>query len=205
VQKARQDGDRRNARDDDDRKPKRPPLGTSRTANVWMAPGARPVAQKKAKDETAAAEPKRRILRLKKDTTSEQAPAGELKPKRPQRTARPEQSERGKRPERKERPAKREATKPEGNRPARTRSAGATRSADGEGGRFRGKPSSEGKPDRGRTPAEGRPERSRPPRAGKPEGGKPPRARPALPRPENTGSDQGSGNDGKDGGADRRR
>lgn len=205
VQKARQDGDRRHAHDDDDRKPKRPPLGTSRTANVWMAPGARPVAQKKAKEETAAAEPKRRILRLKKDATSEAAPAGESKPKRAQRASGPKQAERSGRPERKERSAKWEGTKPEGNRPAKPKSAAATRSAEGEGGRFRGKPSSEGKPNRGKASAEGRPERGRPPRPGKPEGAKPPRTKPARPRPENTGSDRGSSGDRKDGGANRRR
>lgn len=44
-------------RDDDagsrDGKPKRMPLGQSRTANVWMAPGARPVSEKKAASDEA--------------------------------------------------------------------------------------------------------------------------------------------------------
>lgn len=55
---------------DDDRKggsfgadrPSRPPLGKSRTANVWMAPGARPVSEKTAakKDETEKRTPRPR-------------------------------------------------------------------------------------------------------------------------------------------------
>ncbi|MGL3606039.1 pseudouridine synthase [Rhizobium sp. G187] len=41
--------DRLDTRRDDGDKPKRPPLGTkSRTANVWMAPGARPLGEKAA-------------------------------------------------------------------------------------------------------------------------------------------------------------
>jgi 23S rRNA pseudouridine2605 synthase len=40
----------------DDRPRKRPPAGTSRTANVWMAPGARPTADGKAKKFSARAD-----------------------------------------------------------------------------------------------------------------------------------------------------
>jgi len=40
----------------DDRPKKRPPMGTSRTANVWMAPGARPTTDGKAKRSSARAE-----------------------------------------------------------------------------------------------------------------------------------------------------
>jgi 23S rRNA pseudouridine2605 synthase len=44
-------------RDAGDEKPKkRPPMGTSRTANVWMAPGARPTADGKAHKSSARAE-----------------------------------------------------------------------------------------------------------------------------------------------------
>jgi 23S rRNA pseudouridine2605 synthase len=43
----RRDGGRDGARKDDDR-PKRPPLGSRRNANVWMAPGARPLGEKAA-------------------------------------------------------------------------------------------------------------------------------------------------------------
>jgi 23S rRNA pseudouridine2605 synthase len=114
-------GERRGARDDrgkDDKKQKRLPLGSSRTANVWMAPGARPVAPKKAKakpeDVTAEAGPKRRVLRLKTDgvETSEG----------PVRKARSD------RPERAERPAKPFGSKPredraDGDRPTRARPA----------------------------------------------------------------------------------
>nr|CAD6423266.1 pseudouridine synthase [Rhizobium sp. Q54] len=38
---------------------KRPPMGTSRTANVWMAPGARPTTDSKAKKSSARAEAER--------------------------------------------------------------------------------------------------------------------------------------------------
>jgi 23S rRNA pseudouridine2605 synthase len=91
-------GDRRGGRDDrDDKKPKRPPLGTSRTANVWMAPGARPVAPKKtkARSEDAAAEagPKRRVLRLKTDGAETSEPAV-----RKARTDRTDRAERPARP-----------------------------------------------------------------------------------------------------------
>jgi 23S rRNA pseudouridine2605 synthase len=46
----KRDGARDGGRDDAGGfdKPKRPPIGQSRTANVWMAPGARPVAEKGA-------------------------------------------------------------------------------------------------------------------------------------------------------------
>ncbi|MDR6815646.1 23S rRNA pseudouridine2605 synthase [Neorhizobium sp. 2083] len=42
--------------DEDDRPKKRPPLGTSRTANVWMAPGARPTTESKTRKSSARAE-----------------------------------------------------------------------------------------------------------------------------------------------------
>ncbi|WP_437351984.1 pseudouridine synthase [Neorhizobium petrolearium] len=41
---------------DDDRSPKRSPMGTGRTANVWMAPGARPTTDSRAKKSSARAE-----------------------------------------------------------------------------------------------------------------------------------------------------
>jgi 23S rRNA pseudouridine2605 synthase len=40
---------------DDDKPKKRPPMGTSRTANVWMAPGARPTADGKERTSSARA------------------------------------------------------------------------------------------------------------------------------------------------------
>ena len=53
----------RGARDDrsfsDEKPKKRPPMGTSRTANVWMAPGARPTTDAKGKRTTARAEAER--------------------------------------------------------------------------------------------------------------------------------------------------
>jgi len=53
--------DRRDDRDfgrdaGDEKAKKRPPMGTSRTANVWMAPGARPTADGKARISSARAE-----------------------------------------------------------------------------------------------------------------------------------------------------
>ncbi len=48
---------KRDDRDFGDEKPKkRPPMGTSRTANVWMAPGARPTADGKERKSSARAE-----------------------------------------------------------------------------------------------------------------------------------------------------
>lgn len=38
---------------DEDKPKKRPPMGTSRTANVWMAPGARPTTENKARKSSA--------------------------------------------------------------------------------------------------------------------------------------------------------
>ncbi|MCB1448263.1 MAG: pseudouridine synthase [Rhizobiaceae bacterium] len=84
------DGKSRSPRDGDDRKPKRPPLGTSRTANVWMAPGARPVAPKKAKSTEIAAETssKRRVLRLKTEGAEASEPAGrKTRAERPARSS----------------------------------------------------------------------------------------------------------------------
>ena len=43
----------------EDKATKRPPLGTSRTANVWMAPGARPTTENKASKSSARAEAER--------------------------------------------------------------------------------------------------------------------------------------------------
>ncbi|MBP2560152.1 23S rRNA pseudouridine2605 synthase [Neorhizobium galegae] len=42
--------------EDEDRPKKRPPMGTSRTANVWMAPGARPTTENKTRKSSARAE-----------------------------------------------------------------------------------------------------------------------------------------------------
>ncbi|MBL0370610.1 pseudouridine synthase [Rhizobium sp. KVB221] len=160
------DGDRRggpHGRDRDDNKKKRPPLGTTRTANVWMAPGARPVATKKPKDEAAGdANPNRRTLRLKKDDGDAVASPRQREdmPKRTagaQRPDRPERRERSERPERGERPAARPF--------ARKRD-----DAAGEGGHGRPERSFEGKR------SEGKPRGDKPfgdkPRGDKPFGAK---------------------------------
>lgn len=49
-------GDKRDDRDFGEKPKKRPPMGTSRTANVWMAPGARPTTDAKGKRTSARAE-----------------------------------------------------------------------------------------------------------------------------------------------------
>lgn len=46
-------------RDEEERPKKRPPMGTSRTANVWMAPGARPTTDGKAQKTSARADAER--------------------------------------------------------------------------------------------------------------------------------------------------
>lgn len=88
-------------RDRDDKKPKRPPLGTSRTANVWMAPGARPVAPKKAKAKSddaisEATGPKRRVLRLKTEGAAASEPVVVRKSRADRGTDRPERAFGGK-------------------------------------------------------------------------------------------------------------
>ncbi|PVE54207.1 pseudouridine synthase [Rhizobium rhizogenes] len=49
-------GKGRDEAETDDRGPKRPPLGSNRTANVWMAPGAKPTRDGKARKLSARAE-----------------------------------------------------------------------------------------------------------------------------------------------------
>src|SRR5690606_5398522 len=46
---------------DEDKPKKRPPMGTSRTANVWMAPGARPTTENKARKSSARADAERLV------------------------------------------------------------------------------------------------------------------------------------------------
>jgi 23S rRNA pseudouridine2605 synthase len=192
--KERRGGPRGRDRDDDQKQQKRPPLGTSRTANVWMAPGARPVAVKKARDEAAEAKPKRRVIRLKKEgVDAAPTPAKELKPKRADRPARAERTER---PERSERPER-------GERPARKPFAG-KRGEDGAPERKpRGnKPSGDRKRD-----GEARPARSF---AGKPErkstGDEPRKRGPRQDGPSGDGPKRGGpAGKGTRSGADRRR
>lgn len=132
------DGDRRGGKDD--RKPKRPPLGTSRTANVWMAPGARPVAPGKAKakaEEAAETGPKRRVLRLKTEGAGTAEPAT-----RKARADRPERAAKGVKPltrkarDGDERPA-RTPRNPAGDKP-RTRPAAARAEKPRDGGPRKG-------------------------------------------------------------------
>jgi 23S rRNA pseudouridine2605 synthase len=80
-------GDReRRGRDDDrrgdrrDEKPKRPPLGTIRTANVWIAPGGRP-AETETSGDVITDRAGRQILRVRKP--KQEAEKKPSKPKRP--------------------------------------------------------------------------------------------------------------------------
>lgn len=170
--------DRRGGKDD--KKPKRPPLGSSRTANVWMAPGARPVAPKKAKAKAGetASNPNRRVLKLKTDSVeTSDAPAGKQRRERPERSDRPARpfarkphpdSDRGERPFEGRKPREERA---DGERPARAvrpaRSFGADR-ASGE--------------DRQKRPYSGRPARS-----GDDEKPRSERTRSSAPRAEGAG------------------
>jgi 23S rRNA pseudouridine2605 synthase len=200
------DGDRKGGAPqgrDDDKKQKRLPLGTTRTANVWMAPGARPVAVKKASEEAAAdtTGTRRKVLRLRKDGDSAaEAPARD-RSARPARAGRPERSDRSDRPERGERAA----GKPAGRKPFE----GKRDDARSEGGRARPERSSEGKR------AEARPPRGDKPFGEKREGApKGPRAfagKPAGDRPRGDGPRGGdgprkgpAGGRGKKNSADRR-
>jgi 23S rRNA pseudouridine2605 synthase len=235
------DRDRGRGRDDDrkaggrektDGKPKRPPLGSTRTANVWMAPGARPVAVKKVKTETVAATPKRRVLRLKNTEAEAVAAAPEKRAgaRRPARGERPEGGESTARAAAKPFRARSEGARPQDGRDRPVRAKTENRTGDdrreradrpprgdappGGGKAARGtptgradRPSRDSKPERGDRPARG----EKPARgfAGKPEG-KGPRKAPAK-GPDGTGSGKdgprkgGPGSRGTRGGADHRR
>ncbi|MBP2547863.1 23S rRNA pseudouridine2605 synthase [Neorhizobium galegae] len=140
---------------DEDKPKKRPPLGTSRTANVWMAPGARPTADQKGKS-SARAEAERlfakgtddaslrvQVNRVQGDSDwirADEPPAGGRGDRSGGRgEGRGDRGDRGDRPARGDRP-------PRGDRPAR-----------GEGGErnFSDRP-------RGARPAGDRPSGDRP-------------------------------------------
>jgi 23S rRNA pseudouridine2605 synthase len=205
----RSGGRDRDDRGRDDKKPKRPPLGSTRTANVWMAPGARPVAPKKAKaEESNENTPKRRVLRLK----TEGAETSETTVRKA-RTDRPERAERSDRPARAERSSARPAArKPRDERPGDERPARKPRPArsfDGErtaGGEDRPKRPFSGKPRN----ADGDKPRARPGSA-RSEGarGDGPRKGPGKAPGSGDGrpprKDGGGGNKGPGRGADRRR
>jgi 23S rRNA pseudouridine2605 synthase len=193
----------------DEGKPKRPPLGTSRTANVWMAPGARPVAAKKAKDETIEAGPKRKVLRLKSEdgetASARPKPAGRReRPERAERAERPARAERAERPERAERAerpfkGKRDDSKPRGGKPF------GEKKRDGA----KGPTSFSGRPERSETRADG-PRKDGPrkdgPRKDGPRKDGPRRDGPRGDGPAKGGPGKGgAGNRGMTRGADRRR
>lgn len=209
-------GDRRGGRDErgrgdrgrDDNKPKRPPLGSSRTANVWMAPGARPVAPKKAKpaaEESVESGPKRRVLRLKTQGAETSEPAvRKARAESPERAARPAKSSARKpRPEQErgaEKPAGRGRDAGAAERPARkprpARSFDDQRSSGDERPKrpFAGKPRS----------ASGDSPRPAGPRADKPRGDGP-RKGPGKGHGKAPGTRPDGGSRGPGRGADRRR
>jgi 23S rRNA pseudouridine2605 synthase len=187
-------GERRGGRDDrgrDDKKPKRPPLGSSRTANVWMAPGARPVAPKKEKAtaEESASGPQRRVLRLKSD--------GVERSEGPVKKAR---SDRAERSERAARPAKPFGRKPredgersfasrkpreeraDGERPARAARPARSFNDDRSTGEDRPKRTFGGKPRSAEGPRSDRP-RSDAPRSDRPRSDRPRSDRPHSDKP----------------------
>ena len=188
--------DDRGGRDEARPKQKRPPLGTTRTANVWMAPGARPVAPKKAKtksEDTAseATNPRRRVLRMKTDGAEASEPAV-----RKARADRPERAERPARSAARTMPRK---PREDGDRPARNRD-GDERPARSFGGRSRDaaggaeRPARTPRParsfDEGRGTSEDRPKRAfggKPRSEGGPGGAKP---RSAAPRSEGARSER---------------
>jgi 23S rRNA pseudouridine2605 synthase len=200
---------------DDQKKQKRLPLGTNRTANVWMAPGARPVAVKKGKDEAVFAEStsKRRVIRLKKDG-AEITPARELKPKRAVRGTRPETGDRAERPvrgDRNDRPPRASANRSErgdaqGERPARSgeRKPRTERPAGTRDGAERPARSFAGKPERtGDRPARSEGARSERPRS---DGDRPRKDGPRKDGPKTDGPRKGPPRGkGTGSGADRRR
>ena len=184
-------GDRRGGKDD--KKPKRPPLGSSRTANVWMAPGARPVAPKKTKAaaEETATSPRRRVLRLKTEgAESSEAPVRKARADRPDRAGRPAK------------PFARKAReeRADGERPARAaRSPGADRvSAEDRPKRpYSGRPARSGDDERPRssTPRAGGDDRPKRPYSGRParsgDDEKPRSERPRSSAPRSGGADSG--------------
>jgi 23S rRNA pseudouridine2605 synthase len=196
----------RGFRDRDDKKPKRPPLGTSRTANVWMAPGARPVAPKKAKAEAekAASGPKRRVLGLKTaGAETSEAPARKARSDRPERAARPEKPF-GRKPredgERKFEGRKPRADRADGDSPARARparsfnedrNAGADRPKRAFGGKPRGADGERSEKPRSERPRSDRP-RSDAPRssASRSEGARSERPRSDKPRSDGPRGDR---------------
>ena len=237
-------GDRRGAgrddrgRDDknkDDKRPKRLPLGSSRTANVWMAPGARPVAPKKVKveAEAAASAPRRRVLRLKTDgTETSEGPVRTTRGDRPERTTKPFARKPREEGERKFEGRKPREDRAGGERPVRARPArpfnddrnsGEDRPKRAFGGKPRGgadgprsdKPRSDGpRSDRPRSDGP----RSDKPRsaASRPEGARSERPRSDKPRSDKPRSEgprggdgprkgPGGGSKGPGRGADRRR
>tara|TARA_R110002020_G_scaffold25957_3_gene84038 strand:+ start:2451 stop:4706 length:2256 start_codon:yes stop_codon:yes gene_type:complete len=192
------------ARDDrsfDEEKPKkRPPLGTTRTANVWMAPGARPTTDAKGKRTSARADAERlfekpkpqndrpivvnRVAEDRDWIRGEDAPAREEGGKRSfgDRPDRGGDRPRGDRPQgdrpRGDRP---QGDRPRSDRPTGGRPAGGRPRSDAAGDRgFGDRPRGDRKPreegDRPRAKSFSGDARSERPRSDRPYGDRPPRA-----------------------------
>ncbi|WP_137132400.1 pseudouridine synthase [Rhizobium sp. FY34] len=157
---------------DEDKPKKRPPMGTSRTANVWMAPGARPTADGKA-NPSARAEAERLFAKgtddaslrvqvnrvqgdsdwIRADEPAERSPRNGEGFGKGARGDRPDRGDRGDRPARSDRPERAAGGRPDrGDRPPR-----GDRPARSEGGdrNFSDRPRGDRKPredgDRGRS------------------------------------------------------
>jgi 23S rRNA pseudouridine2605 synthase len=174
---------------DEDKPKKRPPMGTSRTANVWMAPGARPTADVKGKS-SARAEAERlfakgtddpslrvQVTRVEGDSdwirADEPAAGGRGDRAGGRGEGRGDRSDRGDRGDRGDRPARGDRP-PRGDRPAR--SEGGERS-------FSDRP-------RGPRPAGDRPAGDRP-RGDRPFGDRKPREEGGRSKPYGAGAGPG--------------
>jgi len=191
-------GDRRGGKPED-KKQKRLPLGSSRTANVWMAPGARPLAPKKERPAAAepATSPRRRVLKLKTDgTETAEAPVRKARADRPDRAGRPakpfarEPRGDGDRGERTFGGRKPRDDRAEGERTARAVRPARSSGADRATGEDRPKRPYSGRPVRSGDDANSRSER---PRSSAPRGqGEDRPKRPYSGRPARAGDDQAS-------------
>ncbi|MBX9456482.1 MAG: pseudouridine synthase [Rhizobium sp.] len=177
-------GDRR-AGGKDDKKPKRLPLGSSRTANVWMAPGARPVAPKKekAKAEEPATGSGRRVLRLKTDgAETSEAPVRKARGDRADRPAKSFERKPREDGERTFAARKPRAAQGDAERPARSARPARSFNDDGASSAERPKRSFAAKPRGADGPRSDRPGSDRP-RSERPRSERPRSEKPASDRP----------------------
>ena len=175
--------------DGDDRPKRRPYTGSSRTANVWMAPGAKPTKDGKERGGSARAEAERVFV---KSTPQEdarrvvvkRAPEDKdwIRADEPASSPRDGERGRGRGGDRNDRPR--------GDRPSGDRSFGDRKPREG-GDRPRGERSFGDRPDRGDRPARAaKPFGDRPPRGDRPFGDRKPREDGERPRGERSFGDR---------------